>query len=83
MVRALNGETRIRDADIERRMRMEKVETLETTLGDLIVVLTEEATSLARDKKEAYNVVAFTLMHLLYDSITSDPALTWFYRYYR
>ncbi len=28
---------------------MEKAETLETTLGDLIVALTEEATHLVRD----------------------------------
>ena len=44
---------------------MEKVETLETTIGELIVALTEEATYMVRDEKEAYKVVAFALMHLL------------------
>lgn len=47
---------------------MERQEILETTLGDLVVALTEEATPFVRDEKEAYKVDAFTLMHLLYDS---------------
>ena len=47
---------------------MEKTETVETTLGELIVALTEEATHLVRDEKDAYQVVAFALIHLLYDS---------------
>ena len=47
---------------------MDREENIETTLGDLIVALTEEATPFVREEKEAYNVVAFTLMHLLYNS---------------
>ncbi len=46
---------------------MEKKEIVETTLGDLIVALTEETTPFVRDEKEAYNVVAFMLMQLLYN----------------
>jgi hypothetical protein len=48
---------------------MERPEILETTLGDLIVALTEEATAFARDEKEAYKVVAFMLTNLLSDSV--------------
>jgi len=47
---------------------MEKVETLETTIGELIVALTEEAIPSVRGEKEAYYVAAFALMHLLYES---------------
>lgn len=43
---------------------MEKAETLETTFGDLVVALTEEATQLVRDEKDAHKVVAFVLMNL-------------------
>jgi len=46
---------------------MDREENIETTLDDLIVALTEEATPFVRDDKEACNVVAFTLMHLLYN----------------
>ena len=44
---------------------MERHEAVETTLGDLIVALTEETTLFVRDEKEAYKVVAFMLTHLL------------------
>jgi hypothetical protein len=47
---------------------MEREEPLETTLGDLIVALTEEAIPLVRDEKEAYNIVSFMLTHLLNSS---------------
>jgi hypothetical protein len=49
-------------------------EILETTLGDLIVALTEEAAPFVHDEKEAYNVVAFMLMHLLNNSAASFRA---------
>lgn len=47
---------------------MERTETLETTLGDLIVALTEEAAKLIPDEKEVCKVVAFAVMHLLYNA---------------
>lgn len=47
---------------------MERAEILETTLGDLIVALTEETIPLVRDEKEAHKVVAFMLTHLLNNS---------------
>jgi hypothetical protein len=47
---------------------MERQEILETTLGDLIVALTEEAIAFVRDEKEAYKVVASMLTHLLNNS---------------
>jgi hypothetical protein len=54
---------------------MKETETVETTLGDLIVVLTEETTRFVHDEKEAYLLVAFILKHLLYNGVTSDQ--TW------
>ena len=51
--------------------------TLETTLGDLIVALTDEATPFVRDEKEAYKVVAFAITHLLYNSGANSR--TWQY----
>ncbi|MGH7771534.1 MAG: hypothetical protein ACREQA_04800 [Candidatus Binatia bacterium] len=47
---------------------MDGIEMIETTLGDLIAALTEEARPFVCDEKEAYKVVAFALTHLLYDS---------------
>ncbi len=47
---------------------METEQIIETTLGDLIAALTDETTPFVRDQKEAYKVVAFTLVHLLYNS---------------
>jgi hypothetical protein len=38
---------------------------VQTTLGNLIEALTEEASVYARDEKETYQVVAVMLMHLL------------------
>ena len=40
---------------------MQKRKKLETTLGDLIVALTDEATRLVSDEREAYKLVAFAL----------------------
>lgn len=44
---------------------MERAEILETTLGDLIVAITEEASRHARDRREAYTLVAYILSDLL------------------
>lgn len=40
-------------------------ETLDTTLGDLILVLTEEAKRFVKDEEEMYKLVALILEHLL------------------
>lgn len=56
---------------------MEREETLQTTLGDLIVALTEEAAPFVRDDKETYHVVAFILTHLL--SHSGAHSSTWQY----
>lgn len=57
---------------------MERDGTLETTLGDLIVALTEETAPFCRDEKEAYHVVAFALVHLLSNSgSTSKVGQIW------
>ncbi len=44
---------------------MEREETMETTIGDLVVALTEETSQYVRDEKEVNKVVAFMLTHLL------------------
>ena len=44
---------------------MEREQGLETTLGDLVVALTEETSQYVRDEKEICKVVAFRLTHLL------------------
>lgn len=51
---------------------MEKSEIIETTLGDLIVVLTEEASQYVPNKKEIHNMVAFILAHLLNNSVAAS-----------
>ncbi len=57
---------------------MDTGKILQNTLGDLIVALTEETTRLVRDKKEAYNLVAFMLVNLLSNSgATSRPWQYW------
>ncbi len=43
-------------------------EPIETTLGDLIAVLTEETARFIQNDKEAYKVVAFILTDLLRSS---------------
>lgn len=47
---------------------MERQEIRETTLGDLIVALTDETAQYIRDEKEACKVVAFMVTHLLNSS---------------
>lgn len=44
---------------------MERKETIETTLGELIATLTEEAAALIDDERDVHNTVAFMLTHLL------------------
>lgn len=45
---------------------MEKKGTLQTTLGELIAALAEEATKIVGNEHEAYQMVAFALAHLLH-----------------
>ena len=51
---------------------MERTEILETTLGDLIVAITEEASRHARDTRETYTLVAYILSDLL-NNFRPDP----------
>ena len=51
---------------------MEREETFETSIGDLVVALTEETSQYVHDEKEACKVVAFMLTHLLNDSSTAS-----------
>jgi hypothetical protein len=51
---------------------MEREEMPETTLGDLIVALTEETSQYVHDEKEVCKVVAFRLTHLLNPSIAAS-----------
>lgn len=44
---------------------MGRAEITETTLGDLVVALTEETVPFVPEEKDAYAVVAFMLRHLL------------------
>lgn len=53
---------------------MERTEIVETTLGDLIVALTEEAIPFVASEEEAYRVAAFALTHLLLMSDADSPA---------
>jgi hypothetical protein len=54
---------------------MEKTETLKTTLGELIVALTEEAIQLVPNERVAYRVVAYALRDLVYDSEARSKGL--------
>jgi len=56
---------------------MAKATTIKTTLGDLIVALTEEATPLLCNERETYRVVAFILTHLL--GKKTGPSRPWQY----
>ncbi len=47
---------------------MARRETLETTLGDLIVALTDETAPFVCNEREADRVVAYILADLLYNS---------------
>jgi hypothetical protein len=49
----------------QRRLHMERQAISQTTLGDLIVALTEETSQFIRDEKEVHKVVAFMVTHLL------------------
>ena len=44
---------------------MEREERFETSIGDLVVALTEETSQYVHDEKEVNKVVAFMLTHLL------------------
>ena len=44
---------------------MAREHTIETTLGDLIIALTEETYLLVRDEQVAYRIVAYLLSNLL------------------
>jgi hypothetical protein len=52
-------------AIIARRLAMERAEIVETTLGDLIVAIIDEASRHARDKQETYALAARILSDLL------------------
>lgn len=45
-------------------METEREGTIETTLGDLILALTEETAPFVRNEKEIYRLVAFILRDL-------------------
>jgi len=47
---------------------MENVEVIDTTLGELIEALSEEAEKIVPDEKAASQLVAFALSHLLHAS---------------
>lgn len=47
---------------------MERETVVETTVGELVVALTEEAARYVRDEKAVCKVVAFMLTRLLNDS---------------
>lgn len=55
---------------------MARREVLETTVGDLIAVLTDETAPFVCDEREANRVVAYILADLLYNSgkaVTNRP----------
>ena len=54
---------------------MKAEEKVETTLGELIVALTEETARLVNDEKQAYEVVAYALADLL--SKSASDSQTW------
>jgi hypothetical protein len=56
---------------------MAKPTIINTTLGDLIVALTEETTPLIRSELETYSVVALILTHLL--GKRNTPSRAWEY----
>jgi hypothetical protein len=49
---------------------------IETTLGELIVALTEETHELVHDERASYELVAY----LLSERLTPRPAQAWSYR---
>ena len=57
---------------------MENVEVIDTTLGELIAALSEEASKLFPNEKEASKIVAFALGHLLHASnLRSKTSAYW------
>lgn len=54
---------------------MKREETLETTLGDLIVALTEEVVLLVQDEEEAHQLVADILTRLVH--VSSPVSKRW------
>jgi hypothetical protein len=54
---------------------MSKVQTVRTTLGDLIEALTEETFEYVRDEKEANILVAYLLADVLHGA--SETPVTW------
>jgi len=56
------------DATAEREVIMKQSEKWQTTLGDLIVALTDEVDARIRDEKQTYAVVACILADLFKDS---------------
>jgi hypothetical protein len=61
----------------KREILMDRNKTVETTLGDLVLALTEQISPYVRDEKEACRYVAFMLTHLLNGS--SGASRTWQY----
>ena len=53
---------------------MNREGTFETTLGDLIVALTDETIQVVHDEKRTCNLVAFMLAHLLNNSSATSRA---------
>lgn len=52
------------EATDERRLHMKRTEKLQTTLGELIVALTDELRDLVGDEKKTYAMVAVILADL-------------------
>ena len=57
--------TRKHEGNGERRLRMRRGEKLDTTLGDLVMALTEEMVELVPDEKLAHTFVAYMLADVL------------------
>jgi hypothetical protein len=61
----LKSATRIASPAANRRWNMARESKIETTLGDLVVALTEETGRHVRDEKMTYEVVAYILANFL------------------
>jgi hypothetical protein len=60
-----SGHSTNRISRVRRRSNMARESKLETTLGDLVVALTEETGRYVRDEKMTYEVVAYILANFL------------------
>jgi hypothetical protein len=60
-----NGHSMNQVSRIHRRSTMTRQAKLETTLGDLVVALTEETERYVPDEKMTYEVVAYILANFL------------------